>query len=360
MRDTRAAPIPVLAVKLLASLLLNFGIAGLWAASTSVFLLNSGGPAYTDSRGRTWTGDDDCFYCGGGDVYTHPISIAGTSDPALYQTSRSAGTSTAGNSFGYTLPVDNGRYRVTLKFADNTGSYAGANVQNVSINGDEVLTNFDVYALAGQATALDESFNISVSNGQIQIVFTTVAGHAFVNAIGVWQIAPGKLCQNPVTSYNATTRQDYIEPPPAPSLGPAPYKLYDPNPAFSTTHLLRVTDGNTLGAGNANASYFTYAGNGNAFNANTTKFVVKGAGGAQQISQYYVFDFDTVNFTASVYQSGGQPFVVPFDQPQWSFSNPNFLYGADWNNWCLPCWRIRNSNARHFLKRFWQELQFPA
>ncbi|MBZ5582640.1 MAG: malectin [Acidobacteriia bacterium] len=125
--------------------------------------VNAGGPAYTDSKGVAWSADTG--YGGAGSTYATSASISNTSDPALYQTSRYG-------QFTYTFSVPNGSYTVNLKFADPVMGAAGR-VFNVAINGAAVLSNFDIAAQAGGARrALDESFPVSVSGGQIAVAFT--------------------------------------------------------------------------------------------------------------------------------------------------------------------------------------------
>jgi predicted alpha-1,2-mannosidase len=55
-----------------------------------------------------------------------------------------------GKDFAYIFPVPAGdHYRVRLHFAEIFDSGAGTRVENIEINGQVVLTNFDVYAAAG-------------------------------------------------------------------------------------------------------------------------------------------------------------------------------------------------------------------
>jgi ferric-dicitrate binding protein FerR (iron transport regulator) len=139
-------------------------------------LINAGGAAYTDSSGQTWSADNG--YSGGSTAQTS-ASIAGTSSPALYQTCR-------WGVFGYSLPVANGSYTVTLKFAEIYFTTAGSRVFNVAIDGTTVLSNFDITAQAGAFTALDKSFPVTVTNGQIAIQFSQgSANWPLVSAISI-------------------------------------------------------------------------------------------------------------------------------------------------------------------------------
>src|SRR5436305_5779423 len=67
--------------------------------------------SYTDSASNVWSAD--CCY-NGGQTYDTTSSIAGTTDPALYQTER------WNPAFTYTFPglTPGATYQVTLKFAE--------------------------------------------------------------------------------------------------------------------------------------------------------------------------------------------------------------------------------------------------
>ncbi len=120
------------------------------------------------------------------------IDTSGVSNPApqaVYQTCR------WNSSFTYTIPgLTAGKaYVVRLDWAELTFQYTGARVFNVAINGSAVLSNFDVYAIAGYKKALAESFNATANgSGQIVIAFSQAgADNPFINGIEVWDPAGG-------------------------------------------------------------------------------------------------------------------------------------------------------------------------
>jgi hypothetical protein len=151
--------------------------AGTGSSAGTTLRIDAGGGSLTDSAGRTWTADNSYS---GGTPYSVTASIANTADPALYQSCRYG-------AFSYALPVVNGNYSVTLKFAEVSRFAAGLRQFNVAINGATVLSNFDIYAQAGGALqALDKTFPVTVTGGQINIQFTTgSADLPMVNAIQV-------------------------------------------------------------------------------------------------------------------------------------------------------------------------------
>jgi hypothetical protein len=161
-------------------------------STTTVAMVNAGGSAYTDPSGNTWSGDYG--FSGGGTAQTS-ANIAGTNSAALYQTCRWGG-------FTYSFPVSNGNYNVTLKFAEIYFTTPGSRVFNVSINGTPVLTNFDIVAQAGAFTALDKTFPVAVSNGQIAIQFSRgPADQPLVSGISIGGSTSAPPTNNPSPSY---------------------------------------------------------------------------------------------------------------------------------------------------------------
>jgi len=141
--------------------------------------VNAGGSAYTDTAGNAWVADTG--FSGGG-TYSTSATIAGTSDQPLYDSER---TAQSGAPFSYSFPVPNGAYTVTLKFADLYWSNPGQRTFDVAINGQQVLTNFDIIALVGPKTAVDKAFAVNVTGGSIAITFTSVVDNAKVDAIQI-------------------------------------------------------------------------------------------------------------------------------------------------------------------------------
>ncbi len=137
-----------------------------------------GGVPYTDSSNKLWSGDTGFS---GGATFNTTAAITNTADQPLYQDGR-AGT------FSYTFAVPNGTYTAVLKFTVPTGTPVGGVVFNVAINGQAVLNKFDAVAAAGATSkAVDETFTVAVTTGQIAIQFTPVVRTAFVDAIQIHQ-----------------------------------------------------------------------------------------------------------------------------------------------------------------------------
>lgn len=163
--------------------------------------INCGGAAYTDCNGNVWAADGNYT---GGTAADNANTITGAlpcaTDQTLYQDQR------YGNSFGYSFNVPAGSYQVTLKLAETySGDFGtGDRVFNVSLNGTQVLSNFDIYRQAGGNAALDEVFNnVSPSGGIIALQFNGTSStdtNAVVEAI---QIIP--MPSTPTPTFTPTT-----------------------------------------------------------------------------------------------------------------------------------------------------------
>jgi hypothetical protein len=131
----------------------------------------------------------------GGSTFSTTHSIIGTSDPTLYQTERYAPTLT------YNIPVVNGTYTVTLYFAEIFFNAPGQRVFNVSIEGQTVLQNFDIWAVAGQFAAVQRTFVVTVTDGVLNIVATASLNNAKFSAI---QVVPGSPAPTPTPTVTPT------------------------------------------------------------------------------------------------------------------------------------------------------------
>ncbi len=141
--------------------------------------INSGGTA-----AAPFAADTD--FTGGTTVTTtKTVDTTGVTNPApqsVYQSNR-FGT------FSYSEPGLNAgaTYTVRLHFAETFWTAAGQRTFNVIINGQQVLTNFDMLATAGAANkAVVEQFTIPAdANGRITLQFNTVKDNAQVNGIEI-------------------------------------------------------------------------------------------------------------------------------------------------------------------------------
>ena len=147
------------------------------AADSSTIRINCGGPDYTDNGGQKWSADMDYV---NGKTYDYGTAVvSGTNDPTVYQTERYAST------LKYAVPLSNGTYTVTLYFAELFFTGPGQRVFDVTLEGQTVLQDFDIFAIAGAATAIRRTFTVTVSNGTLDIVGTASVNNAKFSAIKI-------------------------------------------------------------------------------------------------------------------------------------------------------------------------------
>jgi hypothetical protein len=147
---------------------------------TSVPLqIDSGGPAVAPFVA------DELFTGGTTVTTTKTVDLSGVTNPApgaVYQSNR-FGT------FGYAVPgLTAGKsYTVRLHFAETFWTAKGSRIFDVTINGQQVLTNFDIIGTAGTASkAVVEQFTAAADGtGKITIQFVTVKDNAQVNGIEI-------------------------------------------------------------------------------------------------------------------------------------------------------------------------------
>ena len=145
-----------------------------------VFALNAGGGAVTAADGTTYAADTGAS---GGRTYTTADPIAGTADDALYQSER-YGT------FGYSVPVEDGTYQVTLKFAEVYFTAPGRRAFTVKAEGETVVQGLDLFAKVGHDAAYDVTATVEVTDGALDLVFSSSVNNAKLAGLVVRKAAP--------------------------------------------------------------------------------------------------------------------------------------------------------------------------
>ena len=145
-----------------------------------IWTVNAGGPKYTDGQGIIYRGNTQFSI---GYAYTTTAAIAGTTDDGLYQSERFG-------DFSYGIPVANGDYLVTLKFAEIYWTQSGQRLFNVLLEGVKVISNLDLVAKVGPNAAYDVTLPVHVTDGQLNIKFKSVVDYAKVSAIMVQAATP--------------------------------------------------------------------------------------------------------------------------------------------------------------------------
>lgn len=178
------------------------GIASLFFFSVAIqaqnfapIRLSAGGPQYVDLLGQVWM--PDYGYSAGTSTNSSTAWISNTMAPGIYQYERYA------RSFSYNLSVPNGVYVVNLRFAETDFNSTGERVFNVTLNGQLVLSNFDILAQAGCADcALDRAFTVQVTNGTITIALSAIVNNAKIDGI---EIIQESAASQPVSTTQGTS-----------------------------------------------------------------------------------------------------------------------------------------------------------
>jgi hypothetical protein len=152
--------------------------------------INAGGASQTYAGEKWWTESISEFANvleGTSSIYTTASNIASTNGKQeLYQYGRS------GTSFGYNLPArEIGQYLLKLYFAETTLTGPG-NVFNVTAEGNQILSNFDIYAAAGNNNkGYVFQTQVTVNDGKLDLDFTATGGNeAKISAIEMTWVLP--------------------------------------------------------------------------------------------------------------------------------------------------------------------------
>ncbi len=183
---------------------------------SNIIRINAGGDAYTDVNGNLWSADQ---YSTGGRKYSTKADIANTDDDKLYQTERWT------KDLSYVIPVSNGDYKVTVKFAELYWDSTNKRSFDLSAEGKLVIDDLDIFTAAGgKNTALDKSFDVTVSDGSLNLDFLTNSDNA-------------KLAAIEIIGSSAPTPDPIPDPTPDPDPNP------DPNPEPNPTNIIRINAG---------------------------------------------------------------------------------------------------------------------
>lgn len=153
-----------------------------------VFAVNSGGPERTiDGTTYEWdTASNPHPFLSGDDDYqgstTDGITNTTPGEEVLYQTARNGEDPVTcawwewwcdeepPGSFGYDVPIPDGQYAVTFHFAEIDSTVnSGDRAMEISLEGDIVLDNYDVYDRVEDDHALYVTRTVTVSDGELNI-----------------------------------------------------------------------------------------------------------------------------------------------------------------------------------------------
>lgn len=131
-----------------------------------------------DEAGVTWEADRG--FLDGETVDRGDVAIANTKTPSLYRSER-YGMSR------FSAPVPNGKYTVKLHFAETFEEITsdGGRVFSFNVEGKE-FKDFDVFVQAkGAFRALVKSVDVEVTDGKLDITFTSKIENPEINALEI-------------------------------------------------------------------------------------------------------------------------------------------------------------------------------
>lgn len=144
--------------------------------------VNAGGSAITVA-GVAFGADQ---YYRGGSANSTIDPIAGTDNDALYQTERYG-------SYSYEVPVTEATYDVELHFNELYQTTAGSRVFSVTVEGQPLFSDLDLFATAGHDTAYSRVIkDVVVSDGSLSITLTASIDNGTISGFAIYS-DEGKL-----------------------------------------------------------------------------------------------------------------------------------------------------------------------
>lgn len=130
-------------------------------------------------------------FSSGGTPNSTSDTVSGATSGTLYQTER-FGT------FSYDIPVTNAEYSVVLHFVEMYQTSAGARSFNVSVEGDEVLSEVDLYSLVGHDGAMEFIVDgVSVTDETLTVDVESLVDNGTLSGIAVYSHTGGEFVEPP-------------------------------------------------------------------------------------------------------------------------------------------------------------------
>lgn len=150
-------------------------------AQDPVVRINCGGSPYVDPDGASWDAD---FGFGPSLTFTNSVAIAGTDDDLALQSERFGLASVGGLAYSFDLP--DGDYRVRLHLAELYYTQPGQRVFDVAVEDALVDENVDLAATVGAFTLDIRDYDVSLTDGTLDLNILPVVENPKVNAIEIF------------------------------------------------------------------------------------------------------------------------------------------------------------------------------
>lgn len=186
---------------------------------TANYRINSGSATPVTINGKTWSADNQYAF-DNLEPYSNPRvhQIAATDEDSLYFKEQSSNGDK--KPFRYELPVANGDYVVRLHFAElywgapgsGINGGAGSRVMDVSLENQLRLINFDVTQEVGGAAALVKNIPVTVTDGKLNIDFSSTVNRPMVVAVEVYSFRASAAARPAlVSSVNAANLENNLK-----------------------------------------------------------------------------------------------------------------------------------------------------
>ncbi|MGB5942139.1 MAG: malectin domain-containing carbohydrate-binding protein [Leeuwenhoekiella sp.] len=165
------------------------------------YRINAGGMSYDHSADLQFM--EDGYFDSGNAYMSSTTEVSGTDLDPLFLSERVSSSDLG--TFNYSFPVPNGNTRVVLHFAEIYWNAAGQRVMSVKAEGETVVADLDIYAEVGKFSALSRTFEVSVTDGELNLMFSATVNRPKVSAIEVFSVADGITPPPPATATTTTT-----------------------------------------------------------------------------------------------------------------------------------------------------------
>ncbi|WP_018615351.1 DUF7594 domain-containing protein [Segetibacter koreensis] len=163
---------------------------------TAKYRVNSGSSTSLTLNGKTWSADT-VYVVGDMQPYKSKLTeIECTDEDALYV--KEQHSNAAKKPWSYVFPVANGNYVVRLHFAEifwgvpgyGLNGGAGSRVMSVALEGQLRIVNFDpTQEIGAVATALVKNIPVTVTDGKLNIDFSSTVDRPMVCAVEVYSFS---------------------------------------------------------------------------------------------------------------------------------------------------------------------------
>ncbi|WP_221391313.1 malectin domain-containing carbohydrate-binding protein [Dyadobacter sp. NIV53] len=120
------------------------------------------------------------------DVQVGLTDVRSTDIDSLYQSYLSSAADLAETS--YEIPLSNGNYAVRMHFIENYWTAEGLRIFSVTAENNKVLSNLDIFREVGYRTALVKDFNVTISDGVLNMKFNPTANRLAIAGLEIYKI----------------------------------------------------------------------------------------------------------------------------------------------------------------------------